>query len=52
MGFWDTDEKKHVIAYNSPLARGIMGAKKGEERDIELGGQKVNIKVLSIKAIK
>lgn len=52
MGFWDTDEKKHVIAYNSPLARAIMGAKKGEERDIELGGQKVKIKIIAIKPNK
>jgi transcription elongation GreA/GreB family factor len=52
LGYWDTDEINHVIAYNSPLAKELMSAKKGEEREIELGGQKTKIKVIDIKVAK
>jgi transcription elongation factor GreA len=52
LGYWDTDEKKHIIAYNSPLAKAILGAKEGEERKVELGGEEVQIKILDIQPVK
>ncbi len=52
LGYWDTNEKEHIIAYNSPLAKAIIGTKKGETIEIELGGELIKIKILSIKPMK
>ena len=49
LGYWDTDENNHIIAYNSPLAKAIMGAQINEEREIELGGEEVIFKILDIQ---
>ncbi len=49
LGFWDTNEKKHILAYDAPLARAIMGSKKDEMREVEIGGEKVALKILDIK---
>lgn len=49
LGFWDTNEKKHILAYNAPLARAIMGAQKDETREVEIGGEKVTLTILDIK---
>lgn len=50
LGYWDTDEKNHIIAYNSPLAKGILGAKAGDTVNMELGGDKITVEILNVEA--
>ncbi|HCL55418.1 MAG TPA: hypothetical protein DHW82_00180 [Spirochaetia bacterium] len=52
LGFWDTNEEKHILAYNSPLAKAMLGGKKNQDINVEIGGQDVHIKILDIKPYK
>lgn len=52
LGFWDTQEENKIIAYNSPLAKGIIGLGLQETVELELGGQKSLIKIISISPYK
>ncbi len=47
VGVDEADVKKQKIAFVAPLARALMGAKAGEERDLVLGPEKRRLKVLS-----
>ncbi len=52
LGFWDTDETKNIIAYNAPIAKAILGLKKGETVEALIGGEKISIKVIDIEPVK
>src|SRR5581483_8122739 len=47
LGPWDADEAHHVISYLSPIARGIMGRRPGEEAPVQLpDGQKATFVIV------
>ncbi len=50
LGPWDADEVHHVISYLSPIARGIMGRRQGDEALVQLpDGAKATFSVVSIE---
>jgi len=48
-GFGESDPNNSVIAYNTPLAKGIINKKKGDESFPIIGGKTKTLKILEIK---
>lgn len=48
VGADEADVRKNKIAFSSPLARALLGAKVGESPVFKLGDESLNLKVLSI----
>jgi transcription elongation factor GreA-like protein/transcription elongation GreA/GreB family factor len=51
LGFWDTQEENKIIAYNSPLAKGIIGLTIEDTVELDLGS-KIQIRILAIEPLK
>ncbi len=48
VGFDRGDFDKGLLAYNTPLARQIIGMRAGEARNVKIGGGTVPVKIVSI----
>jgi len=51
MGIWDTDVENGIVSYLSPLAKGLIGKKIGEEVTIDVKGTVHTYKIISIETI-
>lgn len=49
VGVDEADVRKEKIAFTAPIAKALMGKKKGEISDFQLGNEKRSIKVLEIE---
>lgn len=52
LGSDDVDVENHVISYLSPLAKGLIGKKVGEEVEVVLPESSKRVKILSIQKYK
>ncbi len=48
VGFESGDPDNGLIAYNTPLARQLLGARVGDIKKVNIGGGSHNVKILSI----
>lgn len=48
VGYDRGDVDRGLLAYNTPLARQILGARVGETRSVQVGGSKTSVKIVSI----
>ncbi|PJZ68893.1 transcription elongation factor GreA [Leptospira perolatii] len=48
LGAWDADTEKHIISYQSPLAKSLLGKRVGDIAILNLGGAETKFKVLEI----
>ncbi len=49
VGVDEADVKKEKIAFSAPIAKALIGKKKGESSDFQLGKEKRSIKILQIE---
>ena len=52
LGSADVDLEKNIISYSSPLAKGMIGKKVGDEALIQIPDGKKTVKILSIRHFK
>ncbi|EMM73669.1 transcription elongation factor GreA [Leptospira weilii] len=48
LGAWDADTEKHIISYQSPLAKSLLGKKVGDSAVLNLTGAETRYTVLEI----
>ncbi|WP_207796158.1 GreA/GreB family elongation factor, partial [Leptospira ellisii] len=48
LGAWDADTEKHIISYQSPLAKSLLGKKIGDHAVLNLTGAETRFTVLEI----
>ncbi|MBE8415030.1 GreA/GreB family elongation factor, partial [Leptospira borgpetersenii] len=48
LGAWDADTEKHIISYQSPLAKSLLGKKVGDAAVLNLTGAETRYTVLEI----
>ena len=49
LGQDDSNTEKSIISFMAPLARGLMGKKKGDTAILDLPGKKKSVKIVDIK---
>ncbi|MCX7999655.1 MAG: transcription elongation factor GreA [Leptospiraceae bacterium] len=52
LGPWDSDTKKNIINYQSPLGKALLGKKVGDTAQISYGDNQTNFQVLEIERYK
>lgn len=48
LGAWDADTEKHIISYQSPLAKSLLGKKTGDSAVLNLTGAETRYTALDI----
>jgi len=49
LGPWDSDPAEGIISYLAPVAKGLEGAKPGEERTVEVGVSKIEFRIKGVE---
>jgi hypothetical protein len=48
MGAWDSEPDKHIVSYETPLAKSLLNKPVGTEVEFEMDGHKRNFRINSI----
>jgi len=49
LGPWESDTARGIISYGAPLARGLQGAKAGEEREVRLNDRTLRYRIEKVE---